>query len=138
MSHVVTVKTQLNDLGLIKAALHFMGIEYKENGKVRMWAEATTKADLVIILPQYDIGIKKGADGNYMMECDNYAWGEISQHKAMAKYPNRGYGQEQFAGILTQATNIIKAQLIAASQGDELQLSEPDQNGVIHAQVIQA
>jgi hypothetical protein len=139
MSHVVTIKTSLNNLALIKAALTtVLGLSYKENAQVRMWNGSTTPAEVVINLPKYDVGLNKDADGNYTMICDHYAWGELARHASLSKYPKTGFGSEQFTGILTQAVNIVKATLIAEAQGDKISFSAPDANGVIHAEVIQA
>lgn len=137
MSHVTTVKTSLNDLDLIQKALDLMGIRTVKNGTVRMWAGATIKADIVIKQNQYDIGIKPNEDGTYRLEADSYAWGELARNSNLQKF-NMKYDQgEQFTGLLTQATNMVRAQMIAASMGQQIAFSEPDENNVIHARVVE-
>ena len=141
MSHVVQVKTTLNNLGLIKAALKtVLGLSYTdtENTLVRMWGSRTAPAELIINLPRYDIGLNKDVDGNYTMICDHYAWSELARQKSLSKYPKQNFNSVGFTGVLTQAVNIVKATLLADAQGDKITFGEPDTNGIIHAEVVQA
>ena len=136
MSHVVKLKTELNNIELIKSALDILNLKYHENGEVRMWGAIKQPAQIVIELPKYDIGINQKSDGNCELICDYYAWNEIARHKSLSKFPKISDG-EAFTGILKQAVNIVKSKIIAESQGDSIDISEPDSNGVIHAQIIQ-
>lgn len=138
MSHVTTVKTQLNDLDLIQNALNLLGLTTVKNGTVRMWNGRTIKGDIAIKLNQYDIAVKRNEDGTYRLEADSYAWGEIARSLQMKKFNMRSDQGEQFTGLLTQATNMVKAQMVAASRGQQITFTEPDANNVIHARVIEA
>jgi hypothetical protein len=138
MSHVTTVKTQLNNLDLIQNALNLLGLKTTKHSELRMWNGRTIKADIVIKLNQYDIGVKRNEDGTYRLEADSYAWGEIARSSQMKKFNMNNDQGEQFTGLLTQATNMVKAQMIAASRGQQITFTEPDENNIIHARVLEA
>ena len=138
MSHITTVKTTLNNLDLIQNALNLLGLKTIKNSQVRMWNSRTVQADIVIKLDNYDVGVKRNADGTYRLEADSYAWSEIARSPQMKKFNMHSDQGEQFTGLLTQATNMVRAQMVAASRGQKITFTEPDSNNIIHARVLEA
>lgn len=101
MSHVATIKTQLNDLQAIKAACQRMGWEFREGQDRYAWygrsvgdynaadnalANGMTEADLgkcthAIRVPgaTYEIGLVKQADGSFNPAWDWYEYGGLGK-----------------------------------------------------------
>jgi len=130
------VKTKLDNLNIIELALKYLGLSYVPNGFIRMWNSSIPNVPLVIQQTRYDIGIVLGEDGNYTLKADSYAWKHIYANPALKNYKLKNDQGEQFAGILQQACNIIKSQIMAEKLGHQIEFSEPDDNNVIHAKVL--
>jgi Protein of unknown function (DUF1257) len=73
VSHFTKVQTKINDLVSLKRALDELGWKYTHNEQgvtVRGYRGQTTKAELVIDMGKYDIGVVKTEDGTYEMVAD--------------------------------------------------------------------
>jgi hypothetical protein len=87
MSHFTKVETLINDLVALKKALDQLGWKYRvaEEGQqvtVRGYRGQTTKAELVIDMGKYDIGVVKTESGNYTLEAD---WWGVETTKGLTE-----------------------------------------------------
>ena len=87
MSHFTKVETQINDLVALKKALDQLGWKYRtaEQGQevtVRGYRGQTSKAELVIDMGKYDIGVVKTETGNYTLEAD---WWGVETTKGLTE-----------------------------------------------------
>ncbi len=63
MSHFSKIKTELSDAECLKKALKDLGYQIKENSIVRGFGSLSTRADVVVTMPNgYDIGFRKRGD----------------------------------------------------------------------------
>lgn len=82
MSHISTVKTQINDLDALAEACQELGLELKRDQKThRYYAGNQNKCDHAIVLPgnaqAYEIGLVLGQDGKtYEIQHDDYMGGK--------------------------------------------------------------
>lgn len=126
MSHVTIVETELDNLEVIEKAINFLGLKYELNGLVRMWHDVLIDIPIVIKLHRWDIGVVDNGKGSYMLKADSYAWSDIAVNPALSNYTIVADQGEQFAGILKQACNIIKAIEVAKTLGHTISLDGPD------------
>jgi len=135
MSHITIIKTTLTNLELIKNGIKYLGLNYKENSIVRMWS-SRLQSVLVIEQPRYDLGFFLDKDGNYIIKADSFAWNSLFNQGKLKKYKNIQNPEKEFIGILEQACNIVKIQLLAQSLGHQLEISEQDETNNIHARIL--
>lgn len=135
MSHITKVETKLDNIEVIKKALDYLGLKYKENSEIRMW-RSIKLADLVIVLDKYDIGLQKNKENIYNLEADSYAWNQPLLRKALKDYKLKYDSSGQiFGGILKQACNMVKAAIVAQENNQTIEFSKPDENNLIIAKV---
>jgi hypothetical protein len=141
MSHLTTVKTSLNDSLKIERALTWLGLKFNKNASIRTWNKVETCEFVVVSPNRWDIGLKQDADGLYQIFGDSVSWGGIAQYPKLAPALGKVQGdarKEVFAGILTQACAITTAIIEATKLGHTIEVGEPDENGTIHARIVEA
>ncbi|MEB3198761.1 MAG: DUF1257 domain-containing protein [Candidatus Sericytochromatia bacterium] len=110
MSHFTRIKTQLNDLEAVEAAVEGLGYPYARNAFVRGYAGNTTQAELVCSPGrEYDIGFVQSSGAEISVVADWWGVGKDS-----------GLKQDVFLKSLRQryAHHLITKQF--ASQGFQL------------------
>lgn len=122
MSHFVTVKTQIKDIGALKSACQELGLEVRDNDLARGFINARTQGKHVIKLKgPYDIAVNPQPDGTFGMTCD---W--FNGH--VAKEVGEGYQR------LLQLYAVHKATAAAKQQGYTV-TRQPGKNGSIQLRV---
>src|SRR5262245_31755849 len=120
MSHFTKVETLINDLVALKKALDQLGWKYRtaEEGQqltVRGYRGQTSKAELVIDMGKYDIGVVKNEQGNYELEAD---WWGVETTKGLAeaevvKELNAKYAYQRVVAAVEEAGYTIDTNTVA-------------------------
>jgi len=135
MSHITKVQTTMTDLATAVKAAKLLGLSCSFDKKIRSW---NTKAKMPVLLdmPNWDIGLSI-VDGKIEVTADSVAFYEAAKAGNIPKFlkKNEPLDSTRFSGILQQAYNIVNAVTLAEKMGHKLTVSEPDENGTIHAEV---
>jgi len=126
----------MTDLGIVKQAIQFLGLSYSIDKAYRS-LNTKEKMPLVIDMPGWDIGLHF-VDGKIELKADSYAYIEAARQGKIPKFLKKGerLNELRFSGILQQAYNITNATSLAEQMGHRIIVSEPDDNGNVHAQIL--
>ena len=131
MSHFTKVETKINDLVALKKALDQLEWKYTvdETGQgvtVRGYRGQTTKAEMVINMGKYDIGVVKTESGNYELVAD--WWGvETTAGKSEAevvKELNSKYAYQRVVAAVEEQGYTIDQNQVAADGTVKLNVSK--------------
>jgi hypothetical protein len=129
MSHFTKVATKINDLVALKKALDQLGWKYQESQEgvtVRGWRGATTKAELVIDMGKYDVGVMKQEDGTYSLEAD--WWGiettRGAKEEEVVQELNHAYAYQRVVAAVEEQGYQIDANQVQADGSVKLTVSK--------------
>jgi hypothetical protein len=131
MSHFTKVETKINDLVSLKKALEQLGWQYThdETGQgvtVRGYRGQTTRAELVINMGRYDIGVVKTESGNYELVAD---WWGVETTKGLTeqevvKELNAKYAYQRVVAAVEEAGYTIDQNSVTADGTVKLNVSK--------------
>jgi hypothetical protein len=79
MTHFSTLRTEITDREIIKAALKDLGFTFKVDADVRGYHGQRVRADIVVVLEgEFDLGFSQDPDGSIVLIAD--LWGVAQKH----------------------------------------------------------
>jgi len=130
MSHFTSLDTKITDLVCLKAALEDLGLEFEEATEnqlvhVRGWRGAKHEAEICIhMTSQYDVGVRRKADGTFELVGDWWAIEEETNEK-----------QEVVQQRILQRYAFHKAKTEAKKQGFQIDTESVGPDGTIRLSV---
>jgi hypothetical protein len=136
MSHITKVHTTMIDLSTAVKAAKLLGLSCSFDKPYR---SLNTKEIMPVVLnmPNWDIGLHL-VDDKIELKADSYAYTEAQRAGNISKFLKKGefLNEVRFSGILQQTYNIVNAITLAEKMGHKMTVTEPDENGTIHAEII--
>jgi Protein of unknown function (DUF1257) len=117
MSHFTTIKVQIKNGEILANVLSELGHKTELNTQVRGYRGDKTNAEYVICRPNsYDIGFRKGSDGNY---------------EIIADFSAAGINQSQFVNEIQQKYAHQMLLHTAANEGYTIEAEEVLEDGSV-------
>jgi hypothetical protein len=87
VSHITTVKTNIDDINALDAAAKALGLKLSESNMVRGYSNQKIAADVVWNAnDKYDVGAVKQPDGTYALVADWWGVGYEMEEKLLNEY----------------------------------------------------
>lgn len=132
MSHISSIKLEINDLNVLKKACKKLGFKFEENQKTYKWygkymydsplpegrtIEQLGTCDHAIIVPEakYDVGIVKSKNGkSYFIEYDFWWQGQLEKYigKNAARIKQRYVAEKLKAGLIYEKCTITEKEIV--------------------------
>jgi hypothetical protein len=121
MSHFTTIKVQIKNSEILADVLTELGHDFETNTQVRGYRGDKTNAEYAIRRSNgYDIGFRKGSDGNY---------------EIVADFSAAGINQSQFVNEIQQKYAHQMLLHTAATQGYSIEAEEVLEDGTVRVVV---